>query len=524
MGARPHFPVAPEIFWRCRTLYYPESWEEIIIGLLKQLSFRYYYDRDLVDDVHPIGKRIYEKFLIEASECGSFCRILLQCAQSALQTDNPLLNFMQCLIQAAIASCQQELVDALEEIAIMPTFRQINMQGGPTELQISYDNQTWETIFSMQDIEGISVTMLPHNSTPSAIFVNGILELQIPTGPVGPSGPQGDPGPAGPPGPPGPQGDPGPAGPPGPPGPQGPQGPQGPASPFLPPAPLPNNDAEKCGAARFLAERIMIIHDQLKTSLFQAANAISAAAAITSAISGALSVIFPAAGLVSAASSTANSVWNAAIQATQGVVDSWSGPATQDDLTERFYCALKATSQFNVGIASAAALTLGGIKGLYFAGIVNSMGDYNVQQVVSIGRLDPSNACNLYSCTERVCANFASGNIDTRITYPAFCTLVIGTGLQGPDYRQYGVSVIASFEADRSGTWQTLEYTSSANFAAAWYLFRGNNIVASNGIPLSGTHVVTTNVAIQQGDILQIHLSSRNSVATLASVCFVISL
>lgn len=208
IGARPPAVVTPYPLWERRCLRYPPEWREMVTGALRVLSFGYYYDPDFKEWAKPIGERVFYDWL-DAPECSNeLCTAVLDCLQSAASSEQPIVGFLTCLIGKLVESCAQELADQLQgllESVLMPQFRQVNPAGEPSALQVSYDGgNTWQTVYQLQDIEDVQVTMLPEDATPSAVFSNGVLQLNLPRGQrgergeQGPQGPQGEQGPAGP--------------------------------------------------------------------------------------------------------------------------------------------------------------------------------------------------------------------------------------------------------------------------------------------------------------------------------------
>lgn len=415
IGSLPAPVVTPYALWERRCLRYPPEWREMVTGALRVLSFGYYYDASVRETARPVGERIFYDWLTAEPCSNELCNAILECLDSAASSSSePVVAFLTCLVGKLIESCANELADRLQELvdSIMPlTFRQLNPAGQPSELQVSRDNgQTWETIFSMADIEGVTVEMLPSDASPEALFSDGILQLKVPRGLQGEQGPAGPAGPAGPVGPQGPQGEQGPAGPQGPVGPQGPAGPAGPAGVSQPP-PVPNQLAEICGAATLLSDRIMVAHAQLAVQFGNVQTVAGFASAATAVLAAIIGAAFPPVGLGAAVVGAVSAMYNAAISVGQSVLQSWGTAADADALTRALFCLLqneRSPSVDQIEAAVATAFPESYMRSTWFSKLAASFGEHNLKTLLSIGALDPSNACMLYFCPEQDVAGEAT--------------------------------------------------------------------------------------------------------------------
>lgn len=405
IGARPSPVVTPYPLWERRCLRYPPEWREIVTGALRLLSFGYYYDREFREWAKPVGERIFYDWL-DASPCSNeLCTAVLDCLQSAAASEQPIIGFLTCLVSKLAESCAQELADQLQallESIIMPQFRQVNLQGQPSELQVSYDNgQTWQTVYSMPDIESVQVTMLPEDATPVAVFSDGVLQLSLPRGQRGEPGPQGEPGPAGPQGAQGPQGEPGPQGPQGPVGPQGPPGPAGVSG--INPPPLPNDIEKRCGAAALFANRLMVAHSQLAAQVGNVQTVAQFASATIKVLSGLIALAFPPVAVGAAVTAAVSEMFSAAISVGQSVLQSWGTAADEDAVKRALFCLLRSNPEPTLSQVSAAVASAFGAsftQSTWFSKLAEAFGEQNVRTYLSIGALDPSNSCTIYFCPE----------------------------------------------------------------------------------------------------------------------------
>lgn len=412
IGARPSPVVTPYPLWERRCLRYPPEWREVVTGALRLLSFGYYYDREFREWAKPVGERIFYDWL-DASPCSNeLCTAVLDCLQSAAASEQPIIGFLTCLVSKLAESCAQELADQLQallESIIMPQFRQVNLQGQPSELQVSYDNgQTWQTVYSMPDIESVQVTMLPEDATPVAVFSDGVLQLSLPRGQRGEPGPQGEPGPAGPQGAQGPQGEPGPQGPQGPVGPQGPPGPAGVSG--INPPPLPNDIEKRCGAAALFANRLMVAHSQLAAQVGNVQTVAQFASATISVLSRLIALAFPPVAVGAAVTAAVNEMFSAVISVGASVLQSWGTAADEDAVKRALFCLLRSNPEPTLSQVSAAVAAFGASspQSTWFSKLAEAFGEQNVRTYLSIGALDPSNACMLYFCPEQDVAGEAT--------------------------------------------------------------------------------------------------------------------
>lgn len=392
-GALPPAVTTPFPQWERRCLQYPPEWREIIDGALRVLCFGYYYDRSVRDDAKPVGEQIFFNWL-SADPCvsDSLCQTLLTALEYALSQPEPIIAFFVKLIELTAASCSEYLLQLLEQLLglTVPEFRQLNSPLQPTVLQVRRQDDTWETIFQVQDIEAVDVTLLPPNSPPSAAFVDGTLQLELPSAPAGPAG---APGPAGAQGPQGPQ------------GPAGPQGPQGPAGAagrdgVDQPPPPPNAAGAKCGAATLFAERLMVAHAQLASQINTVQTVAQLASAAISVISGIVAVAFPPAAVGAAVAGAASGMFSAATAVGQSVLQTWGTAADEDAVRKALYCLLQQTDTPSIAeIKNAVGSAFTSFtQSTWFSELAAAFGEHNARTYLALGALDPSNACGVYQC------------------------------------------------------------------------------------------------------------------------------
>lgn len=382
LGARPVPVTTPEPLWERRCLAYPPEWREIILGALRVLCFGYYYDPDVKEQSVPVGTRIFHKFVLEAQSCeSSLCSTLLNCADNALASPEPIVTFLTCLISELAASCASELVDKLESIleSLMPLqFRQVNLSGAPTRLEVSRDNGvTWDTIFQVQDLENVVVQQ---GNTASGAFTSGTLSIVVPRGVAnivltstrGEASGSFD-------------------------------AESGTLTINLPeqrtilpqPAPIPSTDEARCGAARFYAERLMALSAEYATRLSTFGQFADAALAAGAAITAAVGLtVAPATAVIAALVSLVGSVGAT-------VISSWQSPTTQDAIAESVFCLLRNGGYPTaLEIGNALSARFSGLQGTWFKTVAESLGNDATDRILDIGARDPSPLCAIYPCAQ----------------------------------------------------------------------------------------------------------------------------
>jgi hypothetical protein len=174
--------------------------------------------------------------------------------------------------------------------------------------------------------------------------------------------------------------------------------------------PPPNTNAQKCGAARLYAERILVLSSKLATDLSTGLTAFQAATATGAAVAFAFGVsITPPIAIALAAVELFASIGAA-------VISGYNDQATQDAIAKAVYCALR---RHSITTANGMALVIGNAfsndanKRTWFQNCARLLGDDLTARILGIGAQEPSNACELYQCS-------------TVYTYD-FCTVPEGT-------------------------------------------------------------------------------------------------
>jgi len=159
--------------------------------------------------------------------------------------------------------------------------------------------------------------------------------------------------------------------------------------------PPPDTDAQRCGAARLYAERVLVLSSKLATDLSTGLTAFQAATTTGAAVAFAFGVTVapPIAIAISCVELFAS------IGAT--VISGYNDQATQDEIAKAIYCQLRAqniTSANGMAQVLSAAFANNANKAAWFANTARLLGDDLTTRILGIGAQEPSNACELYNC------------------------------------------------------------------------------------------------------------------------------
>lgn len=278
------------------------------------------------------------------------------------------------------------------------------------------------------------------------------------------------------------------------------------------PPPPPSIAAEKCGAARLYAERAIALSTHYANIFSTGMSAIDFAVQGSQAIASLFGVaVAPPVAIVGQLLSFLTSY-------TAETVTGYSDAVTLDQVTETVFCLLVNSSSYprasEIGTAFSAKFS--DLKGVWFNALANSIGDDLTARILSIGALDPSNACQLFDCTSlTLCINFQTGeNVsDPRIQYGG--TVVSGTGLVGANSNPNGVHVF--YFPTRAGIWRTLTFNASHTNVPQWFHVRNNTVLAYGN---ANSQPVNINRQFAAGDRLQLNVSSGNMQTVLRTICF----
>jgi hypothetical protein len=159
--------------------------------------------------------------------------------------------------------------------------------------------------------------------------------------------------------------------------------------------PPPNTDAQKCGAARLYAERVLVLSSKLATDLSTGLTAFQAATTTGAAVAFAFGVtVAPPIAIAIAAVELFASIGAA-------VINGYNDQATQDEIAKAIYCQLRAqniTSANGMAQVLSAAFANNANKAAWFANTARLLGDDLTTRILGIGAQEPSNACALYTC------------------------------------------------------------------------------------------------------------------------------
>lgn len=404
-------PSTPsELFWRCYTVKAPDTreWRAVILGVLRLLSFRYYWDATSgdLDTATGAGQSIWRSFATQLGcEDEAICTALLAAINAVLTTGDPDAFFVR-LGEIVLDSCQTafenlakealdkifhfifgDSSDASESAFVLAehgiTFMYPQYRLNNCSFEVSYDSgETWIPQFEFTA-----------ENCPALV------------GPQGAQGPQGATGPQGP------QGITGPTGLTGSQGPQGPSGNDGVTPPDIA-TEFVSNEAKVCGGIRSFLDLVYAHNDALL-------NAITLGAATTTLIADIVGITGIGDVVIDNIISTSADATNLGVATIQAALT----PQVRADIEQWLYCYVVQYEQFTQSVIDALRSELlsglgGLIAGPQLAGVISMKGIATWQTGYLNGAVNEDNGCAaIYTCDSSNDCGYGGTDIENYRSY-----------------------------------------------------------------------------------------------------------